>query len=82
MRPAKRKRFVHGVRAGAEQARHFARRLQMAFGIGFQPFAGLFQGDMLADAGDDILQIPLVGMVIERVIDGDQRHARFARDAA
>ena len=67
-------RFRDGVGAGAKQARHFPGRLQMPFGIGLKPRAGRLQGDMLADAGDDILQFALVGLVIERVIDRDQRH--------
>ena len=37
---------------------------------------------MFADAGDDILQVALIRMVIERIIDRDQRHARCARDYA
>ena len=52
--------FGHRFGAGAEQPRHFLRRFQMPFGIGLKPLAGLFQGHMLADAGDDILQLRAV----------------------
>ena len=46
-----------------------------------KPLARLRQRHMLADAGDDILQGALVGMMIERVIDRDQRRPAFARQA-
>ena len=74
-------RFGDGFRAGLEQARHLTGMFQMALGIGFQPFAGLLQSHMLADAGDDVLQFPLVGMVIKRIVDRDQRHPCAACDA-
>ena len=47
----------------------------MPLGIGFEPAAGLVDGDVLADAGDDILQRAPLGRVIEHVVDGDQRNA-------
>ena len=51
----------------------------MPFRIGFKSRAGFFQCDMLADAGQDILQLALVGVVVECIIDGDQRRARRPR---
>jgi len=35
---------------------------------------------MLADAGEHVLQFSPVGVVIEHVVDGDERHADLARD--
>ena len=40
----------------AEQPRHLGRRLEMPLGIGFEPAAGAVDGDMLADAGEHVLQ--------------------------
>ncbi len=65
----------------AEQMRHLAGRFQMALGIGFEPVAGGVERDMLADAGDDVLQRTPLGHMIEHVVDGDERHARGAGDA-
>ena len=62
-----------GVGIFAEQARHLGRRLQMPLGIGFQEAAGRIDGQVLADAGDDVLQRPRFGGVIEHVVDGDER---------
>ena len=46
----------------------------MPLGIGFEQPARLLQRQMLADAGDDVLQRAAFGRVIEHVVDGDQRH--------
>ena len=47
-----------GERLGmlAEQPRHFLGRLDVPLGIGFEPAAGLDDGQVLADAGHHILQ--------------------------
>ena len=51
----------------------------MTLGIGVEPPAGLVDRQMLADAGEHVLQRAPVRMVVEHVVDGDQRHARGAR---
>jgi hypothetical protein len=50
----------------------------MPFGIGFEPPAGGVDGDVLADAGHDIVERAPLGRVIEHVVDGNQRDARLA----
>ena len=52
----------------------------MALGIDGEPPAGGVDRQMLADAGEHVLQLAPVGMVIEHVVDGDQRHAGLARE--
>ncbi len=47
----------------------------MPFGIGHQPEAGLLQRAPLADAGDDVLQGPPVGMVVVNAVGRHQRNA-------
>jgi hypothetical protein len=49
----------------------------MPLSIGFEQTARLVDGDVLADAGDDVLQRPPLGRVIEHVVDGNQRDARL-----
>ena len=53
--------FGDGVGRFVKKLRHFVRRFQMPFGIGFEKPARLVQGDMLADAGDDVLQFAPFG---------------------
>ncbi len=63
--------FGYGLGVIPEQPRHFFRWLEMALGIGFEPFSGIVQREMFADAGNDILQFaPLMGM-IKNVVGGD-----------
>ena len=59
----------------AEQPGHLRRRLEVAFGIGGQPPAGVVDAAMLADTGQHVLQRPAVGAVIEHVVGGHQRQA-------
>ena len=66
--------------AAPKQPRHFLGGFQMPLGIGFQKPARLLQRAVLADAGDDILQRPAFGRVIEHVVDGDQRDERAVGD--
>ena len=77
------KRMVSVMASGrfVEKLRHVVRRFQMPFGIGFEKAARRVQGDMLADAGDDVLQFAPFGRVIEHVIGGEQRHSGGARHA-
>ena len=58
----------------AEQPRHLVSRLEMALGIGLETAADALDRGLLADAGQHILQHPLLGMVIEHVVGRDQRH--------
>src|SRR5581483_6469292 len=51
-------------------------RLQVALGVGLEPVAGLGQGALLADAGDDIGERLAVGAVVEGIGGGDERRAR------
>ena len=73
--------FGDGLGRFLKKLRHFVRRFQMPFGIGFEKPACLVQGDMLADAGDDVLQFAPLGRVIEHIIGGQQRHTGGARHA-
>ena len=66
-------RLGHRLGTIAEQPRHFGGRLQMAFGIDRQPAASIGKRQVLADAGEHILQWPPLGRVIEHVVDRDQR---------
>ena len=47
----------------------------MPLGVGFKQAAGIVDRDVLADAGQDILQGPPFGRVIEHVVDRDERDA-------
>jgi len=44
------------VRTSAEEAVHLVGRLQMAIGVAFAAEAGLVDGAIVPDAGDDFLQ--------------------------
>ncbi len=68
------------VGIGAEQPRHFVAGFEVALGIGEQPISGLVNGDMVADAGQYVLQrTPGGGMGMD-VVGGDQGHADDGRD--
>ena len=72
-------RFLDRLRRVAEQPRHFLRRFQVALGIGGKLAPGAVDGHFLADAGEHVGERAAVGMVIEHVVDRDQRHLRFVR---
>ena len=74
-------RLGDGVRRVAEQARHLGRPLQVALGIDLEPAAGGVDRHLLADAGEDVLQVAGAGLVVERVVDGEERHGGGAGDA-
>ncbi len=77
----KAQRLRDGFRRVAEQPRHFARRLEVALRIGFEPASRGREGEVLANAGRDVLQGTPLGRVIEHIADRDQRHPRVARDS-
>ena len=62
-----------------ENARHLVGGFEVALGIDGKPAAGGVDRQVLADAGEHVLQFAAVGMVIEHVVDGDQRHAGLPR---
>ena len=62
----------------AEEPRHLAGRLDVALGVLFEPAAGGRDGQVLADAGDDVLQRAAAGLVVEHVVDGEHRDADAA----
>ncbi len=66
----------------AEQPRHFRGRLQMALGIGFERLAAVLHGQAEADAGQHILQRPILGPGIEHIVDREQRHLRLTCGAS
>jgi len=78
-RLVERQRLVDCRRRFLEQARHFCRRLEIAFGIGGKTPACPVDDQVLADAGEHVLQFPPVGMMIERIVDGDERKTRLRR---
>ena len=69
------------MRPAREQPHHLRRRFQMPLGVGVQQIAGVGDGRLLADAGDDVLQRPAVGRVIMDVVGGEDRAAVGLRDA-
>ena len=66
--------FGDSFGAMAEQPRHICRGLQMTFGVGLKPRAGGLQRHMFPDAGDNILQVALIGSVVKRVVDRNERY--------
>ncbi len=61
----------------AEQARHFLRGLEKAFGIGGEQAARLGDGGLPGNAGEDIVQRPLFRGCVERVVGGDKGDTGF-----
>ncbi len=59
----------------AKQPDHLGSRFQMPLGVGLQQAARFFNGRLLADAADDILQHPAFAVVVQHIIGGKQRHA-------
>ena len=76
---AEKQRFFDRLRRVAEQPRHFLRRFQVTLGIGGKLAPGAVDGGFFADAGEHVGERAAVGMVIEHVVDRDQRHLRLAR---
>ena len=71
-------RPVDRLGRAAEQPRHLLRALQVPLRIGLEQPAGRVDGDVLADAGHDVLQRPLFRCVIEHVVHGDERNESFS----
>ena len=72
--------FFDRSRRIAEEARHLGGRLEIALGIDGKAASRGVDRQVLANAGEHVLQFPPVGMVIEHVVDGDERHAGLAGD--
>ena len=66
-----------GLRILREQARHLRAALQMPLGVGLEAIAGLRNRALLADAGEHVGERLAVGVVIERVVGGNERRARL-----
>ena len=64
-----------GLGMTREQSRHLRAALQMPFGIGLQAVAGLRNRAFRADAGEHIGERLARGMVIERIVGGNERSA-------
>ena len=79
-RVAQAQRFLDRLRRVAEQPFHFFRGLEMAFGIDRQLSPGAVDGGFLADAGEHVGERAAIGMVIEHVVDRDQRDVRRMRE--
>ena len=62
------------LRIAAEQPVHLLGRLEVAIGVALAPVAERVDGDVVADAGDDILQDAPAGLVEEHVVGDDRRH--------
>ncbi|PAV69561.1 hypothetical protein WR25_22101 [Diploscapter pachys] len=75
------KAFVDRLRRVAEQPTHLGFVLQMTLAIGGEATSGRIDRHAFADAGDDVVQGPVVTMRIERVRRRQQRHAdRLGQD--
>jgi hypothetical protein len=68
------------VLVAGEEAGHLGGGLQMAFGVGLQATAGLGQGHLLADAGEDVGQGAAAGLVEADGVGGDHGAACGGRD--
>ena len=62
-----------------EEARHFGGRFDVALGVALQQPAGFGEGDVVADAGEDVEQFALRGRGVGDAVGGDQRDAEAAR---
>ena len=63
----------------AEEPRHFLRRFEIAVGMALAAEAGVVDGAIVPDAGDDILQDAPRRLVEQDVVGDDGRHARLRR---
>src|SRR3546814_3414377 len=65
------------VEIAAEQAVHFLRRLEIAIGVPLPPLAQFVDGNVVTDAGDDVLQDASIGCVEQDIVGDDGRHAHL-----
>src|SRR5437763_16765024 len=68
------------LRHVVEETHHLGRRFKIPLSIGCKAPACPVDGQVLADAGEHVLQSSPLGMVIEHVIDGDERHPGLRRN--
>ncbi len=70
-----------GCRLGRvfEQMDHFVHGLQPAFSVCFQPTAGGLDAHAFADAGQDVLQVTVIGRGVEDIVQRQQRNVRPRR---
>ena len=66
-------RTIDSIRRAVKNTRHLLRRFQMPLRIGFEQASGRIDSDVLADAGDDVLQGTPFRDMIERVVHSNQR---------
>src|SRR3546814_12089556 len=57
----------------AEQAVHFLRRLEIAIGVPLPPLAQFVDGNVVTDAGDDVLQDASIGCVEQDIRSEERR---------
>ena len=80
-RAANLKRPCHRFRIPREQPRHLLRRLEVAVGVPLAAEAGLVDGDVVPDAGDDVLQDAPRRFMKQHVVGHYRRHAEPLRQA-
>ena len=68
------------VRPAREQPHHLFGRFEMPLGVGIEQVSGRGDRDLLADAGDDVLQRPPVGRMIMDVVGCKNGAAVHPRD--
>ncbi len=70
---------VDGFRQIGEKARHFGGRFDVALGVTFQQPAGIGEGDVIADAGENVEEFALLASGVGRAVGGDERDGEVAR---
>lgn len=75
-------RARQGLRIIAEQPRHFIARFEIAVGMTFAAEAGVIDGDVVANAGDDILHHAAGRLVEKHVIGNDGSHPHRGRQVS
>ncbi len=64
-----------GVGMCGEQSGHLLGRFEVALAVGKEALAGVGDGALLANAGEDVLEEAALGDVIVNVVGGDHGHA-------
>ena len=70
----------NGLGKIGEKRRHFRVRLEMALGIAAQQAAGVREHTVMANAGEDIQQLALLGQRVRDAISSQQRQLQLSRD--